>query len=42
MYSYSGWNAAAYITSEIERPEKNVPRSLIVGTSVVIVHLCAD
>ena len=37
MYSYSGWNAAAYITSEIERPEKNVPRSLLVGTGVVIV-----
>ena len=37
MYSYSGWNAAAYITSEIERPEKNVPRSLLAGTSVVIV-----
>lgn len=37
MYSYSGWNAAAYITSEIERPEKNVPPSLLAGTSVVIV-----
>jgi basic amino acid/polyamine antiporter, APA family len=37
MYSYSGWNAAAYITSEIERPEKNVPRSLLTGTGVVIV-----
>ena len=37
MYSYSGWNAAAYITGEIERPEKNVPRSLLAGTSVVIV-----
>jgi APA family basic amino acid/polyamine antiporter len=37
MYSYSGWNAAAYITSEIERPERNVPRSLLVGTTVVIV-----
>src|SRR6266478_7954956 len=28
MYSYSGWNASAYISSEIKRPEKNVPRSL--------------
>lgn len=37
MYSYSGWNAAAYITSEIKRPEKNVPRSLIAGTGVVMV-----
>jgi APA family basic amino acid/polyamine antiporter len=37
MYSYSGWNASAYITSEIKRPEKNVPRSLLTGTSVVMV-----
>jgi APA family basic amino acid/polyamine antiporter len=36
MYSYSGWNAAAYITSEIKRPEKNVPRSLLAGTGLVI------
>jgi APA family basic amino acid/polyamine antiporter len=37
MYSYSGWNAAAYITGEIRRPEKNVPRALLFGTVVVIV-----
>src|SRR6266487_3738174 len=37
MYSYSGWNAAVYITSEIKQPEKNVPRSLLAGTSLVIV-----
>jgi APA family basic amino acid/polyamine antiporter len=36
MYSYSGWNAASYITSEITRPEKNVPRSLFFGTLLVI------
>ena len=37
MYSYSGWNAAAYITGEIKQPEKNVPRSLLAGTGLVIV-----
>jgi len=37
MYSYSGWNAAAYITGEIKRPEKTVPRSLLAGTAIVIV-----
>src|SRR5262245_4422696 len=37
MYSYSGWNASAYISGEIKRPEKNVPRSLLAGTGVVIV-----
>lgn len=41
MYSYSGWNAASYITGEIKRPEKNVPRSLLFGTLVVIVTYTA-
>jgi APA family basic amino acid/polyamine antiporter len=41
MYSYSGWNAAAYITGEIKRPEKNVPRSLLFGTLVVMVTYTA-
>lgn len=36
MYSYSGWNAAVYITGEIKQPEKNVPRALLCGTLVVI------
>ena len=36
MYSYSGWNAASYITSEVRDPEKNVPRSLLAGTLLVI------
>jgi APA family basic amino acid/polyamine antiporter len=37
MYSYSGWNATAYISGEIKQPQKNVPRSLLGGTLVVIV-----
>src|ERR1043166_6528023 len=37
MYSYSGWNASAYISSEIKRPEKIVPRSLLAGTGLVLV-----
>src|SRR5437588_5929944 len=36
MYSYSGWNATVYVTGEIKQPEKNVPRSLLAGTSLVI------
>ena len=35
-FSYSGWNAAAYIAGEIDRPEKNVPRALLVGTGFVM------
>lgn len=35
-YSYSGWNAAVYLASEVEEPEKNIPRSLIGGTAIVV------
>jgi len=34
-YSYSGWNAAAYIAGEIKDPDKNIPRSLLIGTVIV-------
>ncbi len=34
-YSFSGWNAAAYIVEEINNVNKNLPRSLIIGTLVV-------
>ncbi len=35
-FAYSGWNAAAYIAGEIEHPERNVPRALILGTGAVM------
>ncbi|HYS96227.1 MAG TPA: amino acid permease [Chthoniobacterales bacterium] len=37
MYSYSGWNASSYIIGEVKNPERNVPRSLLTGTLIVIV-----
>jgi APA family basic amino acid/polyamine antiporter len=37
MFAYSGWNASAYIGSEIKDPRKNLPRSLILGTGIVLV-----
>jgi basic amino acid/polyamine antiporter, APA family len=36
-YAYSGWNASAYIAGEIERPQRNLPRSLLQGTLAVTV-----
>lgn len=36
MFAYSGWNASTYIGSEIINPVKNIPRSLIMGTGVVV------
>lgn len=36
-YSYSGWNSAVYLASEVKSPEKNLPRSLLLGTAIVMV-----
>jgi APA family basic amino acid/polyamine antiporter len=36
MFAYSGWNAAAYLGSEIRDPARNLPRSLLLGTSAVL------
>lgn len=36
-FAYSGWNAAAYIGSEIRNPSRNIPLSLFWGTLVVMV-----
>ena len=41
MFAYSGWNASAYIGSEVRTPKKNLPRSLILGTAVVMVFYLA-
>ena len=35
MFTYSGWNAAAYMAEEIRNPGRNVPLALIVGTIAV-------
>lgn len=35
-YAYSGWNAAAYVTGEIQNPGRNLSRILLAGTAVVL------
>ena len=37
MFTYSGWNAAAYLAEEVRSPERNVPLALGLGTLAVIV-----
>jgi APA family basic amino acid/polyamine antiporter len=36
MFTYSGWNAAAYVAEEIRDPARNVPRAFALGTAVVV------
>ena len=37
MFSYAGWNAAAYVAGEIRDPGRNVPLALGIGTVTVVV-----
>jgi APA family basic amino acid/polyamine antiporter len=37
MFCYSGWNASAYIASEMKQPRRDLPRSLVLGTLLVLV-----
>jgi APA family basic amino acid/polyamine antiporter len=36
-FAYSGWNAAAYLGSEIRNPGRNLPLALVLGTGMVII-----
>lgn len=36
-FSYTGWNAATYISGELENPQRDLPRVLIAGTGFVLV-----
>jgi basic amino acid/polyamine antiporter, APA family len=36
MYSFSGWNAATYIIGEMRMPQRNLPRAMLAGTSIVL------
>jgi basic amino acid/polyamine antiporter, APA family len=37
MFTYSGWNAAAYVAEEVREPGRNLPRALALGTAIVTV-----
>lgn len=37
LFAYGGWQNANYIAEEIDEPERNLPRSLIMGVIVVVV-----
>jgi APA family basic amino acid/polyamine antiporter len=43
MFTYSGWNAAAYVAEEIRDPGRNVPLALGLGTvGVVAIYLALN
>jgi basic amino acid/polyamine antiporter, APA family len=36
MFTYSGWNAAAYLAEEVRDPDRTLPRALALGTLAVV------
>ncbi|MGA8028892.1 MAG: amino acid permease [Bryobacteraceae bacterium] len=36
LWAYDGWNNVSMVSSEVRDPQRNLPRSLILGTSAVI------
>jgi len=36
-FAYAGWNAAAYIATELQAPARTLPRSLLLGTVIVTI-----
>ncbi|GAB5528112.1 MAG: amino acid permease [Roseivirga sp.] len=36
LFTYSGWNAAVYLAEEIRNPDRNLYKSLILGTTAVV------
>lgn len=34
-YAYTGWNAATYLSGELDNPQRDLPKILFVGTAVV-------
>ena len=36
LWAYDGWNNVSMVSSEIHKPQKNLPRALIIGTLTVI------
>ncbi len=35
-YAYTGWNAASYLAGEVDRPQRRMPRAILLGTGLVL------
>jgi len=42
-YAYTGWNAATYVSGELEQPQRDLPRILVAGTvSVTLLYVALN
>lgn len=37
LYTYGGWNDAAFVAAEVKNPRRNMPRALLLGTLLITV-----
>ena len=37
LFAFGGWHMVTYTADETRRPERTIPRALMLGTSVVVV-----
>ena len=43
LWSYEGWTTVTQSAGEMTKPEKNIPRALLIGTLLIIIlYLCAN
>ncbi|HKP47116.1 MAG TPA: APC family permease [Pyrinomonadaceae bacterium] len=43
IFTYDGWTGVIYFSEEVERPERNIPRSLFVGlASIIAIYLLVN
>jgi basic amino acid/polyamine antiporter, APA family len=43
FFAYSGWEGATYVAEEVRDPERNLPRSILLGISgVLVLYLAAN
>jgi APA family basic amino acid/polyamine antiporter len=40
-YAYTGWNGAAYLAGEVEQPQRQMPRAILLGTGIVVLLYAA-
>lgn len=36
FWAYDGWNNVTYLAGEIKKPQKNIPKGLMIGTAIVV------
>ncbi|HXG10473.1 MAG TPA: amino acid permease [Gemmataceae bacterium] len=43
LYTYGGWNDAAFVAAEVREPRRNIPRALLLGTgSIMLIYLLVN